>query len=78
MRRMTWLDEILPWRNRKGWCMALALVLFWGAMQTAAKREKLELLRQYGQMAATAATASMEKKHDTDTGIGTGTGLDGF
>lgn len=28
MRRMTWLDEILPWRNWQGWCMALALIFY--------------------------------------------------
>lgn len=25
---MTWFDEIIPWRNWKGWCMALALIFY--------------------------------------------------
>lgn len=49
MRRMTWLDEILPWRNWKGWCMALALVFFWGIAGGEVKREELKLLQQYEQ-----------------------------
>lgn len=28
MRRMTWLDEILPGRDWQGWCMALALIFY--------------------------------------------------
>lgn len=46
---MTWLDEILPWRNWKGWCMALALVFFWGLVGGEVKREELKLLQQYEQ-----------------------------
>ena len=38
MRRMTWLDEILPWRDWQGWCMALALVFFWGLAEGAIRR----------------------------------------
>ncbi len=49
MRHITWLDEILPWRNWKGWCMALALVFFWGIAGGEVKREELKLLQQYEQ-----------------------------
>lgn len=49
MRHITWLDEILPWRDWKGWCMALALVFFWGLVGGEVKREELKLLQQYEQ-----------------------------
>lgn len=34
---MTWREEILPWKNVQGWCKALALIFFWGMMETAVK-----------------------------------------
>lgn len=42
---MNWLDEALPWRNVKGWCMALALVFLCGVLGGEERRMCMELIR---------------------------------